>query len=757
MKRTIKVILFIMSIANISIYGQTIDHRCADIRQVPEAAIIQAKNTLHIAYGHTSHGSQLTSGLDGLVQFMNGLGYTHDLYTFNSDGSGDALDLREYVFDGADDLGSPDRTSWSAATRTYLNATPEINVIIWSWCGQVSESSVADINTYLNLMNSLENDYPNVQFVYMTGHLDGSGASGTLNQRNNQIRQYCQTNNKTLFDFADIESWDPDGLTNYMLLDCNDNCDYDSDADGSRDKNWAIDWQNAHVENVDWYDCDAAHSQPLNGNRKAYAAWWLWARLAGWSGPVEDTTPPSVPTNLEVISSDYTSFSIRWHASTDSESSVTSYRIYLNGAFQMASADTTATCQNLTPGTQYAIEISAVNGAALESERSAAVTAQTLSDQEAPSTPASLEASAVSSSQIDLEWNESSDNVGVSGYTIFRNSQEIGTVSASSFSDEGLNPSTTYTYHVQAYDAAENTSELSDPASATTFPSDFQPQTMRLESNDSEVVDAFIFRSEPNSNYGEEPYMDVTDHFLIKFLLPTSVMNKEILDAKLYLYVWNQTDYHASEFLDVYSMTSDWAEGEVTWNLASAGRTWNTPGGDYSDGNPVAQIAHQAGQENWDHTFYPPADLTTLVQEWVDGSTENFGLMITNEGETDIGLKASEYDDGSRPYLEITYTDKQTHVERERICCAETFRLDPCYPNPFNPETNISFFLPKRTFIAIKAYNVDGKIVSTIMQGIVDQGQHEFTFDGRQFASGIYVIGLEMNGYKDFQKIMLVK
>ncbi len=50
----------------------------------------------------------------------------------------------------------------------------------------------------------------------------------------------------------------------------------------SLDKNWAIDWQNSHTINVDWYDCSAAHSQPLNGNLKAYAAWWLWAKLAGW-------------------------------------------------------------------------------------------------------------------------------------------------------------------------------------------------------------------------------------------------------------------------------------------------------------------------------------------------------------------------------------------------------------------------------------------------------------------------------------------
>ena len=49
-----------------------VDHHCTDISQVPENAIQTAKQTLHIAYGHTSHGSQLITGMDGLIPFMNG-------------------------------------------------------------------------------------------------------------------------------------------------------------------------------------------------------------------------------------------------------------------------------------------------------------------------------------------------------------------------------------------------------------------------------------------------------------------------------------------------------------------------------------------------------------------------------------------------------------------------------------------------------------------------------------------------------------
>lgn len=255
-----------------------VDHSCRDLKKIPKAWILLAKKRLHIAYGHTSHGSQLVTGMAGLVKFTKGFG--GPLYSFNKGGTGGALDLRDRVL--PKDVGYYPK--WYDSTRAFLKnpANKAVNVVIWSWCGQVSSYSSRNmIDRYLVPMEKLEREFPRVKFVYMTGHLNIWRYRNTTD-RNNQIRAFCKAKGKILYDFADIESYDPDGK---HFPYANDNCDYYSSPGGKRLGNWAVEWQNKHKEGVEWYRCYAAHTQPLNANLKAFAAWWLWARLAGWRGP----------------------------------------------------------------------------------------------------------------------------------------------------------------------------------------------------------------------------------------------------------------------------------------------------------------------------------------------------------------------------------------------------------------------------------------------------------------------------------------
>jgi chitodextrinase len=98
-------------------------------------------------------------------------------------------------------------------------------------------------------------------------------------------------------------------------------------------------------------------------------------------------------------------------------------------------------------------------------------------DTTPPTAPSALTASAVATSQINLAWSASTDNVGVAGYYVFRDGSQVASAAATSYADSGLTPGTTHSYSVEAFDAAGNVSVASNPASATTQAADTTPPT----------------------------------------------------------------------------------------------------------------------------------------------------------------------------------------------------------------------------------------------------------------------------------------
>lgn len=223
------------------------------------------------------------------------------------------------------------------------------------------------------------------------------------------------------------------------------------------------------------------------------AAWVMQMvafKAAGASPP--DTTPPTAPANLTAAGVSSAQINLSWIASADNVG-VTGYLIErcqgssCSNFAQVAtvSSGTTYSDTGLTVLTTYSYRARATDAAGNLSGYSGTATAAT-PDTTPPSAPSGLTASATSTSQINLSWTSSTDNVGVTAYLIERcqstgcvNFAQIASIApGTTYSDTGLTASTSYSYRIRATDAANNLSAYSNSATATTqnVP-DMQPPT----------------------------------------------------------------------------------------------------------------------------------------------------------------------------------------------------------------------------------------------------------------------------------------
>ncbi|MEK3714030.1 carbohydrate binding domain-containing protein [Paenibacillus sp. FSL R7-0333] len=136
------------------------------------------------------------------------------------------------------------------------------------------------------------------------------------------------------------------------------------------------------------------------------------------------------------------------------ESTLTAGTILVN---QLNPSDTVTVQAGGVTGKQITVTLSA-NSAKIYSKT------QPVTDTQAPSVPGNVTATVQNASSALVSWSASTDNVGVSGYEIYRNGVKIGTSATTSFTDNGLVGSTNYSYTVKAYDAAMNLSAFSAAA-----------------------------------------------------------------------------------------------------------------------------------------------------------------------------------------------------------------------------------------------------------------------------------------------------
>ncbi|WP_193726579.1 glycosyl hydrolase family 18 protein [Paenibacillus guangzhouensis] len=191
--------------------------------------------------------------------------------------------------------------------------------------------------------------------------------------------------------------------------------------------------------------------------------------VAGGTGG-GDTQAPTTPTNLTSTAKTATTIDLTWSAATDNVG-VTGYEVFKDGVSVGTTPNTAFSVTGLTANTAYAFTVKAKDAAGNVSlaSNSLSVTTDPLPvDTQAPSAPSNLITTAKTSTSIALSWSPSTDNVGVTGYNIFKDGVSAGTTTSTTFNATALSPNTAYVFTVQAKDAAGNVSALSNSLSVTT-------------------------------------------------------------------------------------------------------------------------------------------------------------------------------------------------------------------------------------------------------------------------------------------------
>ncbi|MBN1466342.1 T9SS type A sorting domain-containing protein [candidate division KSB1 bacterium] len=89
------------------------------------------------------------------------------------------------------------------------------------------------------------------------------------------------------------------------------------------------------------------------------------------------------------------------------------------------------------------------------------------------------------------------------------------------------------------------------------------------------------------------------------------------------------------------------------------------------------------------------------------------------------------------------YKDKESGVAASPAPSPEGYQLAQNYPNPFNPATTIAFTLPSQSHAQLTIYDLQGRVIATLVDAELPAGEHIFSFDAEGFPSGLYVCRLE--------------
>ena len=194
-----------------------------------------------------------------------------------------------------------------------------------------------------------------------------------------------------------------------------------------------------------------------------------------------DMTAPTAPAGMVATSATASSVSVSWNASTD-DVGVAGYTVYLDDKEFDATPATSRsyTFTDLACGTSHVFAVDAYDAVGNYSTKASVTTTTTpcVSDTTPPTTPTGLATTATSASSLSVSWAASTDDVGVTGYRVYRDGTLLGAATQTGYTAGNLSCGLSYTFAVEAYDAAGNVSPKSSVTAFTSACADTAPPTV---------------------------------------------------------------------------------------------------------------------------------------------------------------------------------------------------------------------------------------------------------------------------------------
>lgn len=431
-------------------------------------------------------------------------------------------------------------------------------------------------------------------------------------------------------------------------------------------------------------------------------------------------------------------------------------------------------------------------------------------DTTAPAVITDLTASNPTASSITLTWTASTDNVGVTGYRIYRDSAEIDTTANTTYSDTGLTAETTYSYTVSAYDAIPNESNQSSSDSATT-----------------QTFSGVVYISDHFDNQSD--WDGCSDHPLPwgHYSWNAGYCNKVLISGD-----WDDAHGSAGKSVKIIWPNGISELGMQTIAVDGKGSAWTgywwkhdagytMPEQDkwiyFPQTNGVRQMLSHIGNTIcfFDGDSYslcvnkgsaanehPDTSLDSWYNDesWhyfvIYASPENGDIRIWRDG-TELGWNGDNLDavwsgssfegrmtfgyqsrvgwvDHVSYFDDIIIADNMADVEvflgvssidiiQPANSTPDNFTLQQNHPNPFNTQTTINYQLPIKAHTTLKIYNTLGQEIQTLINENKSEGEHSVIWDakdntGKQVSPGIYFYNININGnYSETRNMLIIK